>query len=219
MKPIKCGTLIAIEGIDGSGKSTLAGKLYNQLTNESIPAVLTKEPGATKLGSQLRSILHEKPFDICPKSEYLLFAADRAEHIHSVVAPALNKNNVVISDRMGDSSIVYQGYARGLDITMIEAINRWAMNYIQPDLIFYIQLSAEQAMERIKCRNTTLTSFEKEGKPFIEKLTLGFNTIFKNQPNVIWLDGTKSSEELKEIIFKNLSSWLTKQYEKYEYTQ
>jgi len=219
MKAIKRGILIAIEGIDGSGKSTLAHNLYNKLGEGKIPAVLTKEPGATALGTQLRAILHERPFEFCPKAEYLLFATDRAQHMDTVVLPALNDNKIVISDRMGDSSVVYQGYARGLDINMIEAINSWAMNGIQPDLIFYVQLSATQAMDRIKKRNKTLTSFEKEGKAFIESLITGFNTLFKHRSNVIWLDGTNTPEELAEETLVHLSTWISEQHEQRECQQ
>jgi len=219
MKPITRSILISIEGIDGSGKSTLARNLYNKLFDDNIPTILTKEPGGTALGTQLRTILHERPFEFCPKAEYLLFAADRAQHIDTIVLPALNENKIVISDRMGDSSIVYQGYARGIDINMIEIINNWAMNGIQPDLIFYVQLSADRAVERIKHRNKTLTSFEKEGKAFIEALITGFNTLFKNRSNVICLDGTKSPEELTEQALITLSIWVAKQSEQNEYQQ
>ncbi len=213
MKEKKRGILIAVEGIDGSGKSTLAHNIFDRLRAGNIPVTLTKEPGATELGSQLRSILHEKPFEFCPKAEYLLFAADRAQHMDTIVQPALEHNNIVISDRMGDSSVVYQGYARGLEINMIEAINNWTMNNINPDLIFYVQLSAEQAMERIKKRNKTLTSFEKEGKAFIEALIAGFNELFEKRTNVVWLDGTQSRHKLTETALKHLSTWITQQHE------
>jgi len=213
MKPLNQGILISVEGIDGSGKSTFALNLYNKLIAEKIPTVLTKQPGGTKLGVQLRNILHERPFEICPKSEYLLFAADRAQHIESIVQPALNKNKIVISDRMGDSSVVYQGYARGLDTTKIETINLWAMNNIKPDITFYIQLSPEQAIQRIKQRNLALTSFEKEGIDFIKSLVLGFETIFKKRSNVIWLDGTQSPKELTEKAFSSLSKIIAQQHE------
>jgi len=210
MKPLKHGFLIAIEGIDGSGKSTLARNLYNNLIKQKIPVVLTKEPGATPLGAQLRTLLHKKPWPICPKSEYLLFATDRAQHMVDIIKPALEKNAVVISDRMGDSSVVYQGYARGLDIEMIKQINRWAMNNIGPNLVFYVKLSAQQAVDRIKQRNEALTSFEKESEAFIQALVDGFDRLFNNQPHIVHLDGTKTPTALLEQALDSISSILSK---------
>jgi len=210
MKLLKQGILIAIEGIDGSGKSTLAHNLYNKLSQEHIPAILTREPGATPLGKQLRSLLHKRPFDICPKAEYLLFAADRAQHIQQVIVPALKEHNIVISDRMGDSSVVYQGYTRGLGIEMIKKINSWAMNNIHPNLTFYVQLSVNQAVERIKQRNEALTSFEKEGTEFLQSLVDGFNDLYKDRSDVIILDGTQSPEQLTEQAYSSLISWIEK---------
>ena len=213
IKSLQRGILIAIEGIDGSGKSTLARNLYNKLQEGHIPALITKEPGGTPLGMQLRKILHEKPFDFCPKAEYLLFAADRAQHMNSIVQPALEENKIVISDRMGDSSIVYQGHARGLDVAMIDTINKWAMNGIQPDLIFYVHLSPEQAIERIKQRNEALTSFEKEGEAFIKALVKGFDKLFASRSNIIYLNGTHSPESLTEQAVEQLSSWIAHHHE------
>ena len=208
MKLLKRGILIAIEGIDGSGKSTLARNLYTTLQEQNIPTLLTKEPGATPLGEKLRTLLHEKPCAICPKAEYLLFAADRAQHMATVIQPALEKNYLVLSDRMGDSSVVYQGYARGLDTEIIKQINDWAMNSIKPDLIFYVQLSAYQAIERIKQRNKPLTSFEKEGITFIQSLVNGFNILYNNDPHVVCLDGTMPPAVLTKQALDALFLWI-----------
>ncbi|TET06194.1 dTMP kinase [Candidatus Dependentiae bacterium] len=213
MKLLRQGILIAIEGVDGSGKSTLARNLYLKFISQNIPTLLTKEPGATSLGKRLRSLLHKKPVALCPKTEYLLFAADRAQHSTEVVMPALQKNKIVISDRMGDSSIIYQGYAQGLDIKMIEIINNWTMNGKFPDLVFYVRLSAAQAIKRIKLRNKKLTSFEKEGKPFTQTLVDGFDWLFKNRSNVICLDGRNSPEIITEQAFNNFSAWINKYHE------
>src|SRR5438067_1616217 len=109
------GMLITIEGIDGSGKSTLAKNLYQHLIANDVDALLTREPGATPLGKALRTILQEKNVAVCDQAEYLLFAADRAQHFKDTIIPALAKGTVVISDRMADSSLVYQGYGRGLN--------------------------------------------------------------------------------------------------------
>ena len=123
MKKLKKGILISIEGIDGSGKSTLANKLRDKLQQDAFDVLLTYEPGDSALGKHLRKILHERDFEICGKSEFLLFASDRAQHFESVIIPNLKENKIVVSDRMGDSSVAYQGYGRGEDIDMIKNIN------------------------------------------------------------------------------------------------
>lgn len=145
--------------------------------------------------------MHEEKEYVCDLSEYLLFAADRAQHFNQIVIPALNKNKIVISDRMADSSLAYQGYGRGLDLEMIKNVNKWAMQNIEPDLTFYIKIDAKIAFDRIKKRNETLTSFEKEKIDFWNKVLLGFEQIFKERKNVITLDGTLSPEDVTQEAF------------------
>lgn len=206
---IKQGILISLEGIDGSGKSTLAKNLYEGLKHRGLPVILTKEPGATSLGKQIRTMVQEKTMPICAKSEYLLFAADRAQHFHELIIPALQKNHIVISDRMADSSLVYQGYGRGLDIDMISKINAWAMNERQPDLTFYVKVPVEVALERLKARNLELTSFEKEDLSFMQRLSNGFEMLYKNKNHVITLDGQESPEVLAQQTTTIFEQWLS----------
>jgi len=188
--------LITIEGIDGCGKSLLAQSLYKLLCDKGLDIVLTKEPGSTNLGQGLRKILHEQKKDVCDLSEYLLFAADRAQHFVQVVLPALNENKIVISDRMADSSLAYQGYGRGLDIDMIKTVNKWTMQDIEPDLVFYVKIDPQTALARVAKRNEKLTSFEKEKLDFWQRVINGFEFIFKDRKNVITLDGRLKPEEV-----------------------
>ncbi len=207
---LQSGLLITIEGIDGSGKSTLAKNLTTYLQHE-YETVLTKEPGGSALGKQLRTLLQTQPVPITPLAEYLLFAADRAQHFHEVIIPNLKKGNIIISDRMADSSIVYQGYGRGLDREKIKYVNQWAMQGIQPDITFYVRITPQQAMERIQQRNIHLTVFEQEQKEFTERLVTGFDTIFATRTNVITLDGMHTPEQLTEQAFITVQSWIKKQ--------
>ncbi len=209
MRTLNQGILVAIEGIDGSGKSTLAKSLYQQLTDHQFETVLTKEPGATALGKQLRTILQEKNVAVCPKAEFLLFAADRAQHFQELVIPALNQHKIVISDRMNDSSVVYQGHARGLEQTFIKSVNAWAMQDVKPDITFYIDLPVELALERLKKRQETLTSFEKEGREFTQKLIEGFDILYKIRTSVIRLDGTQSPDMIATQAFKAVEDWIS----------
>lgn len=203
------GILIAVEGIDGSGKSTFAKNLANGLEIEQFPVILTKEPGGTPLGKQLRNILQEKNVSVGPRAEFLLFVSDRAQHFDEVVMPALKEKKIIISDRMSDSSVVYQGYGRGLDIEKLTIINTWAMQGIKPQLTFYIEVPLETAMQRIMQRKERLTSFEKESTTFAQKLLHGFKELYKNRPDVIKLDGTQSPQTITNKAMEVIRAWIT----------
>ncbi len=195
----KTGSLINVEGIDGSGKSLLIRNLKTKLNTNVI---FTYEPGDTILGTKLRKILHEEKETTCDLSEYLLFAADRAQHFEQTIIPALKKNKIIISDRLADSSLAYQGYARGLDIEMIKKINNWAMQNIQPNLTLYIEIDIQTAMQRIFNRNENLTSFEKEKVGFWEKVINGYKEIFKTRKNVIIINGNQTPENVYNDALK-----------------
>lgn len=206
---LKKGILIAIEGIDGSGKSTLAKNLFNKLLNHQYPVLITKEPGGTDLGQQLRTIVQRKEVPVCPKSEFLLFATDRAQHFKELIIPALEQKKIIISDRMADSSLVYQGYGRGLDMQIINSINNWVMDGIKPDVTLFVNVSMQTAMQRIMARNDTLTSFEKEKQDFIERLVIGFNTLYKDRPDVIIIDGNQPIDTITKQAFSAVQRWIT----------
>lgn len=206
MIQLKKGILITVEGVDGSGKSTLVRNVHQSLTKKQYSALATQEPGSTELGKQLRALVQKQPIPIAPKAEYLLFAADRANHFEQIIIPALQEKKIIISDRMADSSIVYQGYGRGLDISMIKKSNTWAMNNIKPDLTFYIKLSAAQAFERLEKRKEELTAFEK--RSFIEKIVSGFDILFKDKKQVITLNGLHDEYKLTHDVLTALESWI-----------
>jgi dTMP kinase len=208
MPQLQRGVLIALEGIDGSGKSTLAQNLTTFFHTQTFPVVLTKEPGGTLLGKQLRSVLQEKKVPVSPKAEYLLFAADRAQHMEELIQPSLEKKMIVISDRMGDSAIAYQGYGRKLDIPMIKTSNLWAMNSIKPDLTIYVHIDLATSLQRIAARNETPTSFEQEKKDFFQRVIMGFDEMYKNRDDVIIVDGQLSKEEVTSQTLEKVLSWL-----------
>jgi dTMP kinase len=200
----KTGLLIAIEGIDGAGKSTLAQALSAQLTSLQYTVVLTKEPGGTALGKKLREILQNQANPLDPKAEFLLFAADRAQHFHETVIPHLQKGHIVISDRMADSALAYQGYGRGLDLDTLRSINTWAMQGLEPDIVLYIQVPYATARERIIKRNAQLTSFEQEQESFLQKLVVGFDALLSNNPRCIKVDGTQDPDTVACVTVKKI---------------
>jgi dTMP kinase len=206
MKQKERGLLIALEGIDGVGKTTLARHLAQKLEQLTLPVILTKEPGATPLGAQLRTTLAERSFPLDSVAEFLLFSADRAQHIKDVVKPALERGITVISDRMSDSSRAYQGFGRGLDMVMIEQVTKWVMQDIKPDITLYIALDPSVAWERIQARGHKVTAFEQEQRLFFEKVIAGFETIFAHRDDVLYLDGQLSPEELSTQAFQTLKN-------------
>ncbi|MCK4650856.1 dTMP kinase [Candidatus Babeliales bacterium] len=206
----KKGFLISIEGIDGAGKSLLAKNLSNKLTLKNFDVLLTNEPGGTSLGKKLRKILHEEKENVCDLAEFLLFASDRAQHFKQIIIPSLKDRKIIISDRLADSSLAYQGYARELDIQMIKNINNWAMHNIEPDLIFYIKIDIKTAIKRIFKRNETLTSFEKEKTNFWQKVLDGYEKIFKNRKNIVILDGMLSPEKICDLAINSLINKISK---------
>jgi dTMP kinase len=203
------GILITIEGIDGSGKSTLAQSLARRL-EQLFHVILTKEPGASKLGKHLRELVQTETIPLNPQAEFLLFAADRAQHFTEVIIPGLSKQSIIISDRLADSSIVYQGYGRGLDMHIIASVNAWTMQGIKPDLTFYVKIDPEIALQRLQSRNSTLSPFEKDRTEFTQKLVKGFDTIFKDRDNVVWLDGNDSADKLTLHAYNAVITWIQK---------
>lgn len=203
------GLLITLEGIDGSGKTTLTKSLAHALQHRGYPITVTREPGGSNLGTYIRSVLQDGTIPVSPKAEYLLFAADRAQHFHDVVIPALENGHIVISDRMADSSLVYQGYGRGLDISMIERINAWTMDNLKPDLTIYVRISTQDAEQRIIARSASKTRFEQETTDFLTKLVSGFDTIFHNASHVLTLDAMQSPEELTRQSMEHITTLIS----------
>lgn len=189
------GLLIAFEGIDGCGKSSLAHNVYYKLKDLQKNAVLTKEPGGTPFGEHLyTSCINNSDYVLTPEAEFLLFAAARAEHYAKVIKPALYNDSIVLSDRMGDSSVVYQGYVRGLSIDMINTINNWTTHTTKPDLTIYLQITLATALERIEQRNKKTHTFEKEA--FLQKAINGFDALYQQRNDILILDGTENPQTL-----------------------
>jgi len=207
---MRSGILITVEGIDGSGKSTLVKALHEHLISNNINAMVTKEPGATPLGKQLRAILQTQPMPVDPKAEFLMFAADRAQHIRDIIKPALAQGNIIISDRMADSSVVYQGYGRGLNIPAIESVNKWVMDGVQPDITIYLRISIEEAERRLTKRAVEKTAFEKEKREFTQRLIDGFEALFAQRDNIITIDAEQPADTLATQTSETVLSWINK---------
>jgi dTMP kinase len=215
MKKLSRGILVTIEGIDCCGKSTFVTQLKSLIKN--LPVVFTQEPGGTPFGCNLRTLVQQQQTPLDAKTEFLLFAADRAQHFHEIVRPAIAQKKLVISDRMADSSLVYQSYVRGLDSALITTVNEWIMAPLAPDLIFFIDITVDQAIKRINQRPKRASLLTREQRSFItddptikniQKAHAGYQQLFKEKTNVIKLNGQHAPSELANEGVKQLYTWL-----------
>lgn len=195
---------ITFEGGEGCGKSTQARALYRRLSSSGIPVVLTHEPGGTPLGNSLRRWL-KGGGEIDPETELLLFTASRAHLVARVIRPALEKGTVVICDRFADSTIVYQGYGRGLDLALIEAANNIASQGLRPDLTVLLDIDAERGLARKRLRDR----FEREEIAFHQRVRDGYLEMAKVDPGR-WLviDGSLPKKEIERLIWERVAPLL-----------
>jgi dTMP kinase len=198
---------ITFEGGEGSGKSTQARLLLKQLEGQRIPAVMTHEPGGTSLGDKLRKVLKTKQgAQISPRAELLLFAASRAQLMDEVIRPALAAGKWVICDRFTHSTVVYQGYGRGLDLSVVRAVNNMATLGMEPDLTILLDIAPEQGLGR---RRSPGDRFELEGLSFHRKVRDGYLEMSSADPDR-WLvvDASLARAGIAGIIWDRVSRLL-----------
>jgi dTMP kinase len=196
------GRLVALEGIDGCGKSTQTRLLVEHLDVDSafVP-VATFEPGATPLGAALRGLmLGREGVPVAPRAEALLMAADRAQHVADVIAPALEAGQWVVTDRYSASTMAYQGYGRGLDLMELEGIVGWATGGLRPDLTVLFDLPASVAAAR--CQGDGDDRMEAEGLAFQQRVADGFLTLAARGADP-WLvvDATDPVEQVAAMVW------------------
>lgn len=197
------GCYIALEGAEGTGKSTHAARLAAHLD-----AVLTRETGGTDIGARIRTILHDTSLThLSHRAEALLTAADRAQHIDEIVAPALAAGRHVVSDRSVYSTLAYQGYGRGLPIADIREINEWAVNSCWPQLVILIDTPTDVLERRMRGRQ--LDRFEREDDGFHGRVRDGFRTMAADDPqHWVVIDGGASMEEVGNSIRRSVAERL-----------
>ncbi len=202
---MKKGLFITFEGIDGCGKTTQIELLKNSLEKQGENVLLTREPGAKGLGEKLREILLNYEGDVSSNCESFLFLADRAQHIDTIIKPAIDKGIIVICDRHTDSTVAYQGYGRGLDLKQIHYLNNIATNGIKPDLTFILDIDVETSLERIgKARDR----MESAGIDFFNRVRKGYIEISRQEPERAKLiNGKDSIENIHSQIIKHISEF------------
>jgi len=193
---------ITFEGVDGAGKSTHLAWFADALRQRGPDVIVTREPGGTPLGEQLREILLNQPMSI--GTEALLMFAARLEHIEQVIKPALHAGKWVVSDRFSDASFAYQGGGRGLDWGKLSQLEKWVHPDLQPDLTLFFDVPVEIARQRLT-NNASLDRFEQEQADFFERVRAGYHRrVSQNPQRYIVIDAAQSldiiKQKLEEII-------------------
>jgi dTMP kinase len=200
--------LITFEGIDGCGKTTQMQLLKDFLEKNKYQIVTTREPGGTEISEKIRELLLNIKNEINPISELLLFEAARANLIESVILPALKENKIVLSDRFTDSTIVYQGCGRKIDIESIKFLNKIVSLNIKPDITFLLDISLEESLQRRK--NLEKDRMEASNSDFLQRIIDGYREIAKAEPErIIVIDAADSKEKTFAKIIEKLKNKLS----------
>ena len=207
------GKLISFEGSEGSGKSTQIARLAAHFQKTQREVLTTREPGGTEIGEQIRNIIvhNSKGDEMCAETELLLFTAARAQLVREVIAPAIMRGALVLSDRFLDSSTVYQGIGRNLAADPVARINRFAVGNVMPDLTVVIDVPTEVSLARLKQRASDLPDrMERENLDFYTKVREGYLVLAQGMPErFLVIDGTKSAESIEKKIWTEVQSRLT----------
>ena len=202
---------ISMEGFDGTGKSTQSKLLKDGLDKENLDSIIVREPGSTNFSEKIRTIIKENT-EIEIMTELLLFQTSRSELVSKVIKPNLDQGKIVITDRYTDSSIAYQGYGGGIDIELIENLNKISTYGLSPNLTFLLDMDVKDSLDRTFKRNSLdneqIDKFENKDFDFHEKVRNGFNQIMKkNEDRIVKID---ASEEIELISKKILNITLEK---------
>ncbi len=206
---------IAFEGIEGSGKSVQIKNVANFLTEKGFTYIITKEPGSTPIGNEIRKILLNGSFsEMSYLTEIFLYLADRAEHFEKIIKKNIEKTDFIISDRSLYSTVVYQGFGRGIDLKLLNMLNKVVTQGITPDYVFLFDCSVEtglkRALMREEAKNIDESRFERERKEFHERIKKGYLTLLKSYENWIKINSEKSIEEVEKSVILNLKKIIDK---------
>lgn len=209
------GLFITLEGGEGSGKTTVLGRVAAYLQNRSMPYRITREPGGIEIAEKIRSIILDPAHTAMdPRTEALLYAASRSQHLAEVVEPALQEGLTVLCDRFIDSSLVYQGHARGLGIEEVWSINRFAIGNRMPDLTFYLDVDPEVGLSRIAAnQNREVNRLDLESLAFHQKVREGYHILVKDYPErIVVLDANRPIHLVEQDIVRTLEERVLKDF-------
>jgi dTMP kinase len=201
---------ITFEGTEGSGKSLQVRMLVERLRTNQIPVLATHEPGGTPLGDQIRQlVLLRKDLGVGPRTEALLMCTSRAQLVDKVIRPALERGDVVICDRFADSTLVYQGAGRGLDMQALASVISFATAGLQPDMTILLDLPVEIGLARKHTQQSGWNRFEAEALAFHSRVRDGYHTLARTDPER-WhcFDGLRPADSLSEEIWRAIAARL-----------
>jgi dTMP kinase len=193
---------ITFEGPDGSGKTTQIHLLVDWLCQQGYEVALTREPGGTDIGNQVRKVLHDPDNDAMDsRTEILLYSADRAQHVAQLIRPALAAGKIIISDRYADSTLAYQGYGRGLDLEALRTITAFATGGLAPDLTLYLDITPEEGLRRRQLGGDEWNRLDAETLKFHQHVRAGYLELVKQEPQR-WrvINAARSVEEVQAEI-------------------
>lgn len=203
------GLFLTLEGGDGSGKSTQAALLESWLTARGETVLRTREPGGSEVGLAIRDLVLHHRGDIAPRAEALLYAADRAHHVQTVVRPALARGEVVLQDRYLDSSVAYQGAGRILSATEVRDLSLWATESLMPDLTILIDLDESTARSRLDRSRSRFDRLEAETQAFHSRVRQAYLAIAAAEPErFLVVDGAASPEDISARLQTRVSALL-----------
>ena len=205
------GLFISMEGPDGSGKTMQMNMLEQELRQRGLDVLRSREPGGTAISEKIRDMLLDPAnTEMSDRTEALLYAASRAQHVEQVLKPALRQGKIVLCDRYVDSSLVYQGIGRGLGIPAIEEINAFATGGLQPDVTIVLQSDFEEGLRRKGIQNGGLDRMEAQKEDFLRRIHDGFTELKELYPERVFLiDGAKAPSEVFQEIQNVLKPFLT----------
>lgn len=200
---MKKGLFIVFEGGEGAGKSTQTEILAGKLRKDGRQVVVTREPGGTRIGEQIRAITHDpENVDLDPVAEAYLMAASRAQHVRETITPALEDGKIVLSDRFVDSSIAYQGYGRELGEDVISGLNEFAVNGAVPDLILLLDVPPGVGHARIEKEGKARDRLDMQQKDFYDRVQNGFLALAKKHPNrYVVIDAAAGIDEVASLVW------------------
>lgn len=202
--------LITFEGIEGCGKTTQIELLYDYLEKRGHKVIKTREPGGTPFGESLRNAFLHAKVKVYPLSELLVFMAMRAQHIDELILPALKEGAIVLCDRFTDASYAYQGYGRGIDLSVIETLNKLVTKEIKPDLTILLDCPVEKGLTR-KAESALMDRFEKEELSFHRKINNAYEKLAEENPERFFvIDGTLDIETIHQTIRKKVEDLLNR---------
>lgn len=205
---------ITFEGPEGAGKTTIITML-NEALKDTNEVLVTREPGGIPISEKVRDILLANENDMDGRTEALLFAAARRQHLVEKVVPALEDGKIVLCDRFVDSSLAYQGYARNLDMDEIMQINQFAIENHMPDLTIYLKLSPETGLKRIQDNKRDSNRLDKETLEFHKNVVIGYNKLSENYPDRIKVvDADQSIEDVFKDTYSIIEKYINRRGDK-----